>query len=261
MSYWGAQVIISLFGAVPVIGEQLAEWIRGDYVVSDVTLNRFFAFHVIAVPLALCALVVLHLVALRETGSNNPDGIEIKATKGPDGKPVDGLPFHPFYTVKDIVGVIVFLIVFCTVVFYAPDFGGRFLEHNNFFPANPLSTPEHIEPVWYFTPYYAILRAVPSKLLGVILMGAAVVLFFFLPWLDRSRVKSVRYRGPNYKLALTLFVVSFLVLGFLGTQPVTVTYTWMARVFSTIYFAFFLLMPWYTAVDRDKPVPTRVTMR
>ncbi|MCC6202895.1 MAG: cytochrome bc complex cytochrome b subunit [Gammaproteobacteria bacterium] len=261
MSYWGAQVIISLFGAVPFVGEQLAEWIRGDYVVSDVTLNRFFAFHVIALPLVLCGLVVLHLVALRQTGSNNPEGIEIKASKGPDGKPLDGIPFHPYYTVKDLVGVILFLMAFSAVVFYAPELGGRFLEYNNFVPANPMVTPAHIEPVWYFTPFYAILRAVPNKLFGVILMGAAVVLFFFLPWLDRSKVKSIRYRGVRYRFALTVFVISFLVLGFLGMQPVTTVYTWMARVFSVIYFAFFLLMPLYTSNDNDRPVPARIGTR
>ena len=195
MSYWGAQVIISLFGAIPGIGDALALWIRGDYVVSDVTLNRFFAFHVIAVPIVLLALVVMHILALHEVGSNNPDGVEIKKTKGPDGHPVDGIPFHPYYTVKDIVGVIVFLIFFCIVVFFLPELGGYFLEHDNFVPADPLKTPEHIKPLWYFTPFYAILRAVPDKFLGVVAMGAAIVLLFFLPWLDRSPVKSIRYRG------------------------------------------------------------------
>ena len=259
MSYWGAQVIISLFGALPLVGDELALWIRGDFVVSDVTLNRFFSLHVIAFPLVLCGLVGAHLVALHEVGSNNPDGIEIKDHKDADGVPLDGIPFHPYYTVKDIVGVVVFLIIFCAVVFFQPEMGGYFLEANNFIPADPLKTPEHIAPVWYFTPFYAILRAVPSQFGGVVAMGAATLLFFFLPWLDRSPVKSIRYRGRKYKTALALFTVSFLALGWLGLQPATTTYTWMARVFSLIYFLFFLLMPFYTASDNDKPVPERVT--
>ena len=259
MSYWGAQVIISLFGALPLVGDELALWIRGDFVVSDVTLNRFFSLHVIAFPLVLCGLVGAHLVALHEVGSNNPDGIEIKDHKDADGVPLDGIPFHPYYTVKDIVGVVVFLIIFCAVVFFQPEMGGYFLEANNFIPADPLKTPEHIAPVWYFTPFYAILRAVPSQFGGVVAMGAATMLFFLLPWLDRSPVKSIRYRGWKYKTALGLFTVSFLALGWLGLQPATTTYTWMARVFSLIYFLFFLLMPFYTASDNDKPVPERVT--
>ena len=259
MSYWGAQVIISLFGALPLVGDELALWIRGDFVVSDVTLNRFFSLHVIAFPLVLCGLVGAHLIALHEVGSNNPDGIEIKDHKDADGIPLDGIPFHPYYTVKDIVGVVVFLIIFCAVVFFTPEMGGYFLEANNFVPADPLKTPEHIAPVWYFTPFYAILRAVPSQFGGVVAMGAATLLFFFLPWLDRSPVKSIRYRGWKYKTALGLFTVSFLALGWLGLQPATTTYTWMARVFSLIYFLFFLLMPFYTASDNDRPVPERVT--
>ena len=259
MSYWGAQVIISLFGALPVIGDDLALWIRGDFVVSDVTLNRFFSLHVIAFPLVLCGLVGAHLIALHEVGSNNPDGVEIKDNKGADGIPLDGIPFHPYYTVKDIVGVVVFLIIFCAVVFFQPEMGGYFLEANNFVPADPLKTPEHIAPVWYFTPFYAILRAIPSQFGGVVAMGAAVLLFCFLPWLDRSPVKSIRYRGWNYKIALALFTVSFIVLGWLGIQPATTAYTWMARLFTLIYFLFFLLMPFYTASDKDKPVPDRVT--
>ena len=259
MSYWGAQVIISLFGALPVIGDDLALWIRGDFVVSDVTLNRFFSLHVIAFPLVLCGLVGAHLIALHEVGSNNPDGVEIKDNKGADGIPLDGIPFHPYYTVKDIVGVVVFLIIFCAVVFFQPEMGGYFLEANNFIPADPLKTPEHIAPVWYFTPFYAILRAIPSQFAGVVAMGAAVLLFCLLPWLDRSPVKSIRYRGWNYKIALALFTVSFIVLGWLGLQPPTTAYTWMARLFTLIYFLFFLLMPFYTASDRDKPVPDRVT--
>ena len=259
MSYWGAQVIISLFGALPVIGDDLALWIRGDFVVSDVTLNRFFSLHVIAFPLVLCGLVGAHLIALHEVGSNNPDGVEIKDNKDADGIPLDGIPFHPYYTVKDIVGVVVFLIIFCAVVFFQPEMGGYFLEANNFIPADPLKTPEHIAPVWYFTPFYAILRAIPSQFGGVVAMGAAVLLFCFLPWLDRSPVKSIRYRGWNYKIALALFTVSFIVLGWLGLQPATTTYTWMARLFTLIYFLFFLLMPFYTVSDKDKPVPDRVT--
>ncbi|MBI1732225.1 MAG: cytochrome bc complex cytochrome b subunit [Gammaproteobacteria bacterium] len=258
MSYWGAQVIISLFGALPWIGDDLALLIRGDFVVSDVTLNRFFSFHVIALPLLLCGLVWAHLLALHEVGSNNPDGVEIKERKGADGVPLDGIPFHPYYTVKDIVGVVVFLIIFCAVVFFAPEMGGYFLEHANFVPADPLKTPEHIAPVWYFTPFYAILRAVPNQLGGVIAMGAATLMFFLLPWLDRSAVKSIRYRGWKFKLALALFTVAFLTLGWLGMQPPTPLYTVIARVGSVVYFLFFLAMPYYTANDSDRPVPDRV---
>lgn len=263
MSYWGAQVIISLFGAIPFIGEQLALWIRGDFVVADATLNRFFAFHVIALPIVLLGLVVAHIIALHEVGSNNPDGIEIKKLKNKEGKPLDGIPFHPYYTVKDIVGVIVFLFIFSLVLFYMPEMGGWFLEHANFIPADPLKTPEHIAPVWYFTPFYAILRAVPSinasAFPGVVAMGLSIVFLFLLPWLDRSPVKSIRYRGPYFKIALTLFIISFLVLGFLGTQPATELYTLIAQISSVIYFAFFIFMPFYTKFDKDKPVPERVT--
>ncbi|MFW6191693.1 MAG: cytochrome b, partial [Thiohalospira sp.] len=259
MSYWGAQVIISLFGAVPGIGDQLALWIRGDYVVSDATLNRFFALHVIALPIILLALVVAHIIALHEVGSNNPDGIDIKKNKDENGKPKDGIPFHPYYTVKDIVGTLVFLIFFSAVVFFVPEGGGWFLEPANFIPADPLKTPEHIVPLWYFTPFYAILRAVPDKFLGVVLMAAAIVVLFLLPWLDRSPVRSVRYRGPLFKIALTLFTVSFVVLGYLGTQPASGIYTLLAQIFTIVYFAFFILMPWYTKIDKDKPVPERVT--
>ena len=260
MSYWGAQVIISLFGAIPFgIGEILSEWIRGDFVVSDATLNRFFAFHVAAVPLVLIGLVVAHIMALHEVGSNNPDGIEIKKNKGPDGIPLDGIPFHPYYTVKDIVGVVVFLMLFSVVVFYIPEFDGWFLEKDNFIPADPLVTPEHIVPLWYFTPFYAILRAVPSKFGGVMAMGLAIVVLFLLPWLDRSKVKSIRYRSAIYKWALALFVVSFFILGYLGTQPSTPVMTNIARVFSIVYFLFFMLMPWYSTWGETKPVPERVT--
>ncbi|MGD2075072.1 MAG: cytochrome bc complex cytochrome b subunit [Gammaproteobacteria bacterium] len=268
MSYWGAQVIISLFGAIPVIGDDLSLWIRGDFVISDATLNRFFAMHVIAVPLVLLILVVLHILALHEVGSNNPDGIEIKKNKDENGVPKDGIPFHPYYSVKDIVGVAVFLIFFSIVVFFIPEGGGYFLEKPNFEPADPLKTPEHIAPVWYFTPYYAILRAVTvdigplsAKFLGVILMGAAVVILFFLPWLDRSPVKSIRYRGPIYKIMLGAFVVAFVVLGYLGTQAPTAGKTLLAQIGTVVYFAFFLLMPIYTRIDKTKPVPERVTSK
>ncbi|ABA56827.1 cytochrome b [Nitrosococcus oceani] len=261
MSYWGAQVTISLFGAFPLIGEGLSEWIRGDFVVSDATLNRFFAFHVFLMPLLLLALVVAHIIALHQTGSNNPDGVEIKEKKDPKGVPLDGIPFHPYYTVKDLWGVGVFLLLFAWVVFYAPGFGGWFLEHDNFTPANPLATPEHIRPLWYLTPFYSILRSVPDKLLGVLAMDAAIFLWFFLPWLDRSPVKSIRYRGWLYKAAIGIFVISFLGLGYLGTQPATPLMTMFARVFSILYFAFFLLMPIYTKMDKTKPVPERVTSK
>jgi ubiquinol-cytochrome c reductase cytochrome b subunit len=259
MSYWGAQVIVSLFGAVPVIGNALVEWIRGDYYISDVTLNRFFALHVVALPLALVFLVVAHILALHEVGSNNPDGVEIKKVKGPDGIPLDGIAFHPYYTVKDTVGVGVFLIIFSLVVFFAPEMGGYFLEHANFDPANSLQTPEHIAPVWYFTPYYAILRAVPNKLSGVTLMVAAVLLFAFLPWLDRGKVRSIRYRSWIFKTWVTLFAISFIALGYLGLKPVTVEYTYAARFFMIFYFGFFLSLPFYTRNERTKPVPDRVT--
>ncbi len=268
MSYWGAQVIISLFGAVPFVGEALAELIRGDYVVSDVTLNRFFSLHVIAFPFLIAGLIGVHILALHETGSNNPDGVEIKKNKNAEGIPVDGIPFHPYYTVKDIFGAAVFLIFFFAVVFFAPEMHvpgtqGLFLESANFIPADPLKTPEHIAPVWYFTPFYAILRAVPSiagsAFPGVVAMGLAVSIFLLLPWLDRSPVKSWRYRGINYRIALTLFVICFLMLGWLGLQVATPLYTWMARICSVIYFLFFLTMPFYTKVDKDKPVPDRVT--
>jgi ubiquinol-cytochrome c reductase cytochrome b subunit len=259
MSYWAAQVIISLLSAIPVIGDELSLWVRGDYVVSDATLNRFFAFHVISVPLVLVLLVFLHIVALHEVGSNNPDGIEIKKNKGANGIPLDGIPFHPYYTVKDILGVGVFLLFFATVIFYMPEMGGYFLEHANFIPADPMKTPEHIAPVWYFTPFYAILRAIPDKFAGVIGMGGAIVVLFLLPWLDRSEVKSIRYRGGIYKKALLLFVISFLSLGYLGTQPATPAATTAARIFTAVYFGFFLLMPLYTRWEKAKPLPSRVT--
>ena len=258
MSYWGAQVIISLFGAIPFVGDALVEIIRGDYSISDITLNRFFALHVIFLPLVLIALIFVHIVALHHVGSNNPDGIEIKEKKDENGVPLDGVAFHPYHTTKDLVAIIVFLMLFSFVVFFAPEMGGYFLEHANFEPANTQATPEHIAPVWYFTPFYAILRAVPSKLWGAILMGAAVLLPLFLPWLDRSRVRSIRYRGWIYRTALALFVVSFLLLGWLGVQPAEPLYVLLARIGTIIYFAFFLLMPYYTVIDKTKPVPDRV---
>ncbi len=306
MSYWGAKVIINLFDAIPVIGPDLALLIRGDYMLSDTTLNRFLSLHIVAVPLALLALAVVHLVALHAVGSNNPDGVEIKKLKDPHtGIPLDGIPFHPYYTVKDLFGVAVFATVFFAIVFFAPTLGGFFLEANNFVPADPLKTPSHIEPLWYFTPYYSILRAVNEPFMGVIaagtlgmavlivrsienrrvrgasgviavmlligyltfdpkfwgivLFGTSVMIFLLLPWLDRSPVKSIRYRGPLYKTALALFVIAFLLLGYLGTQPVTEENMLLAQVATAVYFAFFFLMPWYSAIDRCKPEPKRVT--
>src|SRR5258705_6674842 len=309
MSYWGAQVIVNLFDAIPVIGPKLAIWIRGDFVVSDATLNRFFAYHVIAVPLALLALVAAHLLALHEVGSSNPDGVEIKNVKDPKtGKPLDGIPFHPYYTVKDTFGVVVFLIVFSAVVFFAPEAGGYFLRDNKFNPADPLENPMHIAPVWYFTPYYSILRAtteefvfwalVPglvlsaplvllagehlrpevapggptivlllglltldAKVWGVVLMGTSVMIFFFLPWLDRSPVRSIRYKGPITKAAIALFVIAFFVLGYLGTESVTAGRTLAAQIGTAVYFLFFLLMPWYSRMDKCRPEPERVTSK
>jgi ubiquinol-cytochrome c reductase cytochrome b subunit len=262
MSYWGAQVIVNLFAAVPGIGEDLSVWVRGDYVISDTTLNRFFAFHFL-LPFLLAALVFVHIVALHKVGSNNPDGIEIKKNKDANGIPLDGIPFHPYYTVKDIVGVVVFLAIFSAIVFFAPDFGGLFLEAPNFQPADPLKTPEHIAPVWYFTPYYAMLRAVPpmfgSQFPGVVVMFGAIIIMFFLPWLDRSPVKSMRYKGTLSKIALGIFAVSFIVLAYLGLQPASPIGTFMARVFTVLYFLFFLLMPIYTKLEATKPVPERVT--
>jgi len=310
MSFWGAQVIINLFDALPLIGPDLSTWIRGDFVISDATLNRFFAFHVIAIPLVLLGLVAAHILALHEVGSNNPDGVEIKQHKDAKGIPLDGIPFHPYYTVKDLVGVVVFLFLFFGVVFFMPEMGGYFLEFNNFIPADALKTPPHIAPVWYFTPYYSILRAITedfmlvlaigvaayslliwltarnqlvkmaalaiglvvivlmkggplaieAKVWGVAMMGAATLIFFLLPWLDRSPVKSIRYKGPLFKAALTIFVIVFLVLGYYGTQTVTPAGTVISQIGTLIYFSFFLLMPWYSAMDKTKPVPDRVTM-
>jgi ubiquinol-cytochrome c reductase cytochrome b subunit len=306
MSFWGAQVIVNLFDAIPLIGPDLSLWIRGDYVVSDATLNRFYAFHVIAIPLLLLGLVGAHIMALHEVGSNNPDGVEIKKVKDArTGHPVDGIPFHPYYTVKDVLGAVVFLIVFAVIMFFMPEFGGYFLEYNNFIPADPLKTPSHIAPVWYFTPYYSILRAttetfmwvlaagligytillvtavksngarvaivatgvvlligfftIEPKVWGVVLMGAATLIFFGLPWLDQSPVKSIRYKGWLVKGALAVFVVAFVILGYLGTLTVTEGRTLMAQIFTLVYFAFFLLMPWYTRMDKSRPEPERVT--
>ncbi len=259
MSFWGAQVIINLFGTIPVIGPGLTQWIRGDYGISGATLNRLFALHVAAVPIVLLGLVALHLVALHRVGSNNPDGIEIRDHLGPDGKPLDGIPFHPYYTVKDIMGVGVFFILFALVVFYFPTFHGLFLEPANFTPANFLSTPPDIHPVWYFTPFYAILRAIPNKCLGALMLLMALVSLVLLPWLDRSPVKSIRYKGWISRLALAVFVVSFIGLGYLGMQPVEPIYVILARVFAVGYFGFFWLMPFYSRIDPVKPVPERVT--
>jgi ubiquinol-cytochrome c reductase cytochrome b subunit len=261
MSYWGAQVIVNLFGAIPYIGEDLALWIRGDYLISGITLNRFFALHVVALPIVILALVVLHVLALHEVGSNNPDGIDIKKNKDENGVPKDGIPFHPFYTVHDLVGIVVFLFVFCAVVFFFPEMGGYFLEKPNFEPANPLKTPDHIAPVWYFTPFYAILRAVPDAFLGVVAMGAAIAILFVLPWLDRSPVRSMRYKGSLSKIALVLFVIAFCILGYLGVVIATPGRTLLAQVLTAVYFAYFLLMPWYTSIEKTKPVPERVTMK
>jgi ubiquinol-cytochrome c reductase cytochrome b subunit len=307
MSYWGAQVIVNLFSAIPFIGPELSLWIRGDYVVGDATLNRFFAFHVIAIPLVLLGLVAAHIVALHEVGSNNPDGVEIKAKKNAAGIPLDGIPFHPYYTVHDIMGVSVFLLVFSAVIFFAPEMGGYFLEYNNFVPADPLKTPAHIAPVWYFTPYYSILRAITSdfilwgltpflliflavvwmsrgtkslskliatlavgamlvgflvldaKFWGVVAMGASVMIFFAMPWIDNSEVKSIRYRPGWHKYMYAAFVIVFLVLGYTGVQPPSPVAQVVAQVGTLLYFAFFLFMPWWSAMGEFKPVPDRVT--
>ncbi len=263
MSYWGAQVIISLFGSVPFIGPDLLTWILGDYAVGDPALNRFFSLHVIALPLILVVLVFLHIVALHTVGSNNPDGVEIKKNKDKDGIPKDGIPFHPYYSVKDIVGVVVFLMLFSAVVFFAPAMNGYFLEHANFIEANPLKTPDHIAPLWYLTPFYSILRAIPpmfgSQFPGVVGMFGALLILLALPWLDRSKVKSIRYRSWPYKVALGVFVISFIVLGWLGMQPVTPINALLARIFTVTYFGFFILMPWFTSIGKTKEVPARVT--
>ncbi|MFO7859271.1 MAG: cytochrome bc complex cytochrome b subunit [Ectothiorhodospiraceae bacterium] len=261
MSYWGGQVIISLFGQIPYIGPGLAEWIRGDFVISEITLNRFFALHVVAVPLVIIFLVVAHILALHEVGSNNPDGVDIKKNKDENGIPRDGIRFHPYYTVKDLIGIGVYFFLFSIVVFYLPEFFGLFIEAPNFEKANPQVTPDHIAPVWYFAAFYAMLRAIPDAFLGVVVMGAAVMILFPLPWLDRGKVRSIRYRGLGYKIALALFAAAFIMLTYLGTQPATSLYTNLARLGTLVYFGFFAFVFVYTALglERTKPVPDRVT--
>lgn len=264
MSYWGAQVIVNLFGSIPLVGATLVEWVRGDYLISGITLNRFFALHVVAIPIILLALVFLHLLALHEVGSNNPDGIEIKKNKDKNGVPLDGVPFHPYYTVHDLVGIGVFLFVFCFIIFFMPEMGGYFLEYANFEQANNLKTPEHIAPVWYYTPYYAMLRAIPDAFLGFVVMAMAIAIFFVLPWLDRSPVKSWRYKGWMTHVALYTFAFTFLFLGYLGAKPANIEIlgvdgtTW-ARIFTAVYFAFFIGMPFYSKYDKTYPVPERLT--
>jgi len=258
MSYWGAQVIISLFSVMPY-GDLLTEWIRGDFLISGATLNRFFALHVVAVPLVIVALVVMHLLALHEVGSNNPDGVDIKKHKDENGKPLDGIPFHPYYTVHDLVGIVVFLMVFCTVLFFFPEGNGFMLEYANFEPANGLKTPEHIAPVWYFGAFYAILRAIPSKIAGVIAMGAAIAVLFVLPWLDRSPVRSWRYKGLLSRIYIVIFGFNFVLLTWLGTQPATETLTLIAQIASVIYFGWFIFLPLAPMFEKTKPVPERVT--
>lgn len=273
MSYWGAQVIVSLFGAIPVVGDAIVEWVRGDYLISGITLNRFFALHVVALPIILLALVVLHILALHEVGSNNPDGIEIKKNKDENGVPRDGIAFHPYYTVHDLQAIVVFLFIFCVVLFFAPEMGGYFLEFANFEQANGLKTPAHIAPVWYYTPFYAMLRAttlelfgLSSKFWGFVVMIAAIAILFVLPWLDRSKVKSWRYKGNLTKIALASFVVSFVFLGYLGVKPAEITVLGIegklwSQIMTVVYFLFFLLMPIYTSIEKTKPVPERVTMK
>ena len=258
MSFWGAQVITSLFGAIPYIGETLVTWLRGDYTVANATLQRFFALHVIAIPLIILLMVYIHIIALHKVGSNNPEGIDIKKQLNKQGIPLDGIPFHPYYTSKDLVGIIVFLLGFFSVVFFVPDMGGYFLEHANFAPADPLVTPEHIAPVWYMTPFYAMLRAVPDKLMGIVVMAGAILILLFMPWLDKSPVRSIRYKGSFSKWALFLAVISFLILGYLGTEVVTPTRLYCARLCTVIYFAYFLLMPIYSRKEEPKAVPKRI---
>ncbi len=259
MSYWGAQVIISLFGAIPVVGDELVTWIKGDFLISGITLNRFFALHVIALPLVIVALVFLHIVALHEVGSNNPDGVDIKKYKDEEGRPLDGVPFHPYYTVHDLVGIVVFLFVFCFVIFFWPEGNGYFLEHANFEEANGLKTPAHIAPTWYFGAFYTILRVVPDKLFGVILMAASIAILFVLPWLDRSPVKSWRYKGWISRINLVLFGLFFVLLTWLGTQPATGIYAKLGLISTVVYFAWFITMPFISAKEKTKPVPERVT--
>jgi len=259
MSFWGAKVITSLFGSIPVIGDVFVEWLRGDYNVSGVTLNRFFSLHVSLLPLVILGLVVVHILSLHRVGSNNPDGIEIKENLDSKGKPLDGVAFHPYYTVKDLFGLSVFLIFFCSVLFFFPTFGGYFLEAPNFVPADPMKTPEHIAPVWYMTPYYAILRAIPNKLLGIAAMGASLAIFFLLPWLDRSPVKSIRYKGVLSKISLFSFLISFLILGYLGMVPPSPGRMIVAQICTFFYFSFFLSMPIISKIDSCKPLPKNLT--
>lgn len=259
MSYWGATVITSFASAIPYLGDLILVWLRGDFSVTGVSLHRFFSLHVIAIPLLLCILIFVHLVALHHVGSNNPDGIDIKEKKGSDGIPLDSIPFHPYYTVKDIFGVGVFLIVFCSVMFFMPKMGGLFLEPDNSLIANPLQTPAEIAPVWYMTPFYAMLRAVPNKLLGLVTMAAGLAIMFVLPWLDRSPVRSIRYKGMYSKIAVVVFVICFMGLGYLGHEAVSPMRTLMARLLTIGYFGFFLLMPFYTAKEKTKRLPERVT--
>lgn len=258
MSYWGAEVITSLVGGIPYIGNSLEIWLRGDYSVTNATLQRFFALHVIAIPLLLLLLAFLHIVALHQVGSNNPEGIDIKNNLDQNGNPVDGIPFHPYYVVKDLVGVLFFLFLFFAVVFFAPEMGGYFLEHSNFVPANPMVTPDHIAPMWYMSPFYAILRAIPDKLLGIIGMGAAVAILFLLPWLDRSPVRSMRYKGRFSRIMLGLGVASFLILGYLGTTPVNPSRLLLSRICAVLYFSYFIFMPFYTRWEVTRPVPLRI---
>ncbi len=261
MSYWGAQVITSLYGAIPWVGDHLLLWLRGDFNIAGATLSRFFALHIVALPLVILVMVFFHITALHKVGSNNPDGIEIKNSLDANGKPLDGIPFHPYYTVKDLYGVAVFLIIFAAIIFFAPDMFGYFLEHSNFAPADPLKTPEYIAPVWYMTPYYAMLRAIPDRFGGVMIMQVSLIMWFFLPWLDKSPVKSIRYRGLLYKSILVIFTTSFLALFYLGITHVTPVRTWLARIGTVIYFAFFIFMPYFTRWDNVKTPPTRVTTK
>ena len=267
MSFWGAQVIVSLASAIPMVGEDLAIWVRGDFNMSGVTLNRFFALHVVLVPLFLLVLVVLHVLALHEVGSNNPDGVDVKANLDEEGRPVDGVPFHPYFTLGKLPGIIVFLGLFSAVMFFYPDGGGYLIEHPNYEPADPLKTPELIAPVWYYTPFYSMLRAatfplagLDAKFWGLVVMAGAIVVPAVLPWLDKSPVKSIRYKGMGSKIMLALFVISFFILGYLGTVHPTPGRTFLAQICTGIYFAYFLLMPWYTRAEKTKPVPDRVTM-
>ncbi len=260
MSYWGAQVIVSLFGAIPAVGDDIVQWIRGDYLISGATLNRFFALHVVALPIVLLGLVVMHILALHEVGSNNPDGVEIKKNKDESGRPLDGIPFHPYFTVHDLVPVVVFLFVFCFIIFFMPEVGGYFLEHANFEEANPLKTPPHIAPVWYFTPFYSMLRAVPDKLMGFMTMGAGVAILFVLPWLDRSPVKSIRYKGTFSRVAVVVLAAAFVILGVLGMKAPNPERNLLAQICTIIYFAYFIGMPFWTSREQVRTEPARITM-